>query len=202
MHSNEISHKNEQTFRQKHRPTKHACPHWDSSNRSCLLIKDGIFLPLEQHVAIFCLSAHFAACPQYRLPADTRFGTCEAGRMLDNRRRSIRIPSRHIFRFSEMTGSDLLPGIQEEDAWTIDLSDHGIRFATRQLLPPETVIHFTVQTNGRATKIEGSGRIIWSEPLVKTSQFHAAIAFTDQIISSLSPAVPERTTSVQKINAA
>ena len=154
------------------------CPHWSPSDRACLLVKDGLFLPVEQHVAAYCTSSHFPSCRQYQLLAGSNVNVGDNESQPINRRRSVRIPSHNNFRFSEITGSDQLPGQRDDDAWTIDLSNGGIRFASRLPLAPDTVIHFSLETDGTDAQMEGAGRVIWSEPLENTPLFHAGIAFT------------------------
>ena len=118
-------------------------------------------------------------CSYYQLlaGAEDKAGQDQAAAI--NRRRSIRIPSRHFFRFSEITGHDSLPGLREDDAWTIDLSDHGIRFASRLPLTLDTDIRFLLETEDTAAKVEGTGKVVWCEPLENTVLFHAGIVFTD-----------------------
>lgn len=171
----------------KHSPEPHetqwtrqcVCPHWSPSDRACLLVKDGLFLPVEQHVAVYCMSCHFPSCRQYQTLAEPAIHQGKDGDLPINRRRSIRIPSYHNFRFSEITGSDQLPGQRDDDAWTIDLSAGGIRFASRHPLNPDTTIHFFLEPDGMGAPVEGSGRVIWSEPLENTPLFHAGIAFAE-----------------------
>ncbi len=157
------------------------CPHWSPHSRACLLVKEGIFMPVEQHVAAYCLSSYYRSCRHYLLLAEAEKTVDQKQGAPSNRRRSIRIPSRHLFRFSEITGHDQIPGIREDDAWTIDLSDHGIRFASRQPLPLDTDICFALDADDRADQIEGKGRVVWCEPLENTALFHAGIVFTDRL---------------------
>ena len=156
----------------------------------CLLVTDGLLVPVEQHVTSFCLSSHYPTCSHFQLLS----GTGDEAQQFDtpslNRRRSIRIPSHHVFRFSEITGSNHNPGVKQDDAWTVDLSEHGIRFVTRQLLTTETSLRFQVEVEETATQIEGSGWVIWSIPLANAPLFHAGIAFSDRIVSSLPPRHP------------
>ena len=157
-----------------------SCPHYCSSNRSCQLIQEGLFLPIDQHVASYCLSSHFHSCLHYQLLADAEGETGQQQSEAANRRRSIRIPSNHTFRFSEITVQNQIPGLRENDAWTVDLSDHGIRFASRQQLTADTAIRFILKADSNAPEIEGTGRVIWCEPLENTPLYHAAIAFTER----------------------
>ena len=157
-----------------------ACPYWDSDSRSCLLVKDGLFLPVEEHVVTYCLSSQYIVCMHYELLAGKDEPARKDEAVPVNRRRSIRIPCRHLFRFSEITGSDQVPTLREENAWTIDLSDHGIRFATRQQLSPETAVHFVLESGETAKPLQGTGMVVWSKPLANTPLFHAAIAFVSK----------------------
>jgi hypothetical protein len=144
-----------------------------------MLVKDGLFLPIEQHVAAYCTSSYYPSCRQYQLLVGAETNVRDNESLPINRRRSVRIPSHNNFRFSEITGSDQLPGQRDDDAWTIDLSAGGIRFASRHPLNPDTTIHFFLEPDGMGDPVEGSGRVIWSEPLENTPLFHAGIAFAE-----------------------
>jgi hypothetical protein len=172
---------------QKSRLKKCTCPYWAASSRACLLVKEGLFLPLQQHVDVYCLSSRYPSCRHYLLLAEAQNKTIQERQEQTSaisRRRSIRIPSHYSFRFSEITANDQLPGLQEDDAWTIDLSDHGIRFASRQWLTPDTVIRFFLILDDSNGGIEKTGRVIWCEPLENMPLYHAGIAFPDRKVHS------------------
>jgi hypothetical protein len=192
MKSNVIAQHNDRPCRKTDRLDNGVCPHWDASNRVCLLVTDGLLVPVEQHVTSYCLSSHYPSCRHHRMLSETGNEAQQFETPSFNRRRSIRIPSRYIFRFSEITGSDHNPGVRQDDAWTIDLSEHGIRFVTRQLLTMKTSLRFQLEVEETATQIEGSGWVIWSIPLANAPLFHAGIAFSDRIVSSLLPSIPDR----------
>ena len=154
------------------------CPYLEPDTRFCQLVEEGIFLPVDTHIITYCLTNQHAVCSQYELLASRDHWSEPNGRSLNNRRRSTRIPSQHLFRFSEITGSDQRPSIREDDAWTVDLSAHGIRFTTRQQLPPETTLQFEVIKNFGKKSVAGTGRVIWSKPIESSPLFHSAIAFT------------------------
>ena len=164
------------------------------SRRACLLVKEGLFIPIDQHVAIYCLSSHYLSCRHYQLLANAEDEAGQDQIAPINRRRSIRTPSRHAFRFSEITDHDNLPGLREDDAWTVDLSDHGIRFASRQVLIRDTDINFFMEADNTAAKVEGTGKVIWCEPLENTPMFHAGIVFTDRGDPALAPHHTHHTT--------
>lgn len=159
-----------------YQPKQCSCPHLCTSSMSCLLVKNGLFIPIEQQVATYCLSRNHPSCFQYHLliGADDNLEREQTEPI--NRRQSIRVPCRHSFHFSEITGHDHIPGLHEVNSWTYDLSDHGICFASRQLLNLDTDIRFLLEADDR---IEGTGRVVWCAPLDNTALFQAGIVFTE-----------------------
>ena len=179
MHSDDLVPKTTARPETPKRAKRCACPHWLPEGRNCGLITEGLFLPLEQHITAYCRSCHYPACLHYQLLAGKSSAEPAHETTPLNRRRSIRIPHRHLFRFSEITGSDQNGGFREDDAWTVDLSDHGIRFATRQLLPLGATLRFQVDTGVPGGTRQGIGRVTWSQPLEKSPLFHAGIALVE-----------------------
>ena len=148
------------------------CPHWNAEGRLCLLARDGLFVPVPQHVATFCASSGHLRCPRFRARARSMTRAV-------NRRRSVRLPERHLFRFSEMSPAKPPTDFTPDQAWTLDLSDHGIRVATTCRLQPETAIHFEVTGNGSPGRA-GTGRVVWCQPLADTAFFEIGVALADQ----------------------
>jgi hypothetical protein len=188
MSTTNILHASKTLFRKTSPTNNRVCPHWDPGNRSCLLVRDGLYLPIEQHVIAYCLSDQYASCSHYGMLSGEEKEVRNDHESSLNRRRSIRIPHQHPFRFSEIIENDQHPGVREDDAWTIDISEHGVRFATRQRLTTNTMLNFCLEVGETAAKIEGTGRIIWSVPLANTPLFHVGIAFTEQLPSPSSSA--------------
>ena len=131
----------------------HFCPHWNTAGHLCLLSQDGLFLPVQEHVADFCECSDYPRCPRFRAHAD------RVTRAV-NRRRSVRLPERHLFRFSEISSTGPMSGATADEAWTLDLSDHGLRVATTCQLRPETAINFEVTGNGTLSLYEGIPLIV------------------------------------------
>lgn len=165
---------------------KEICSHWDSVSLSCRQIKDGLFLPIEQHVITYCQSNHYPLCPHYQLLSADQSEVRKDAVPLCDRRRSNRLPCHHIVHFSEISNCNPRMNRRSDDAWTIDLSEHGIRLATRQLLPKDSTLSFILIAGETMTSIEGTGRVIWAEHFKNTTLFHAGIDFTSTL-SSLPP---------------
>jgi hypothetical protein len=153
------------------------CPHWFPTNGTCQSAGNGIFLPEYQHVANYCLTGNFSSCRHFQ---DVRLVTATNGEQVQNknRRRSDRIPRYRSFRFSEIDGSDSRPGLRQEDAWTVDLSEWGIRFTCRQPLDLKTTLHYQLEGDNTIPDLSGTGQVVWCRPLAGTSLFQTGMAFT------------------------
>ncbi|MBV5326796.1 MAG: PilZ domain-containing protein [Chlorobium sp.] len=150
---------------------EYRCPYWDLDSQFCQLVKDGLLIPAKQHVVCYCLSLHYPSCPQYELLAGTEPA------LPINRRRSVRVPRNHHFRFFTITGSGQAQEKREYEAWTIDLSEHGLRCTGLYLLPPRTAIRFFLDTDETGSRAEGTGSIIWSQQVKNKPLFHSGVAF-------------------------
>ena len=162
-------------------PTKNAacnCPHWCEGSKSCMLVKEGLFLPIQEHIIAYCTSQYYPSCQHYQLLAHPQPPPLKDDQLSINRRRSIRVPRYHLFRFSELCTNNQCTENREEETWTIDVSEHGIRFASYRLLTPDTHILYALERENMAQS-RGRGRVIWSRPLDNTPMFHAAISLTE-----------------------
>ena len=160
--------------------TTRYCPHWNASGRLCLLGTDGLYLPVHEHIVAFCESSGHQRCARFRAHAD------RVTRAV-NRRRSVRLPERHLFRFSEISPTEpTTASTADDEAWTLDLSDHGLRVATTCRLRPNTAIHFELTGNGNPARA-GTGRVIWCQPLADTAFFEMGVALVDHPDAVLPP---------------
>ena len=158
---------------QADRSTPVHCPHWNSVARLCLLAEDGLYLPVPRHIADFCEGGGQVFCPHFRARADR-------ATRVTNRRRSVRLSERHLFRFSEISSLGQSADVPGAEAWTLDLSDHGLCVAATCKLRPDTAICFQLEGNGSPGR-EGLGRVVWCQPLANTSLFELGVALLDQI---------------------
>ena len=160
-------------------PARCSCPYWSPCTSSCLLVESDLFIPLKNHVALYCSSGRFALCPTYLHLTEAASQPQAAEEKPIKRRRSVRIPCHHPFRFSQVVNRQPAD-MQENTSWILDVSDHGLRFASDQSLSQETTICFCIEDEATATKIEGVGRVVWSAPLNNTSLYQVGVAFKDE----------------------
>ena len=143
-----------------------------------MLVKDGLFLPVQEHITAYCTSQHYPSCRHYQLLASEHQEPARDNHLPVNRRRSVRVPQYHLFRFSELHPKQRTPENRLEETWTIDVSEHGIRFASYRYLAPNTLIRFSLEGDNRRDIARGEARVSWSEPLENTPLYHAGIAFS------------------------
>ena len=139
---------------------------------------DGLFLPVEEHIIAYCGAKFYAACPHYQLLGISKTESPKSDNPAMNRRRSARIPQYHVIRFAEISSDSHFPENRTEESWTIDLSQHGIRFVSYRIIEPETKLSFTLGGRDGTRPTKGSGRVVWSEPLENSPLFHTGIAFS------------------------
>lgn len=153
------------------------CPYWSAISKACLLVKDGLFLPVQEHITAYCTSQYYLSCQHFQRLATSQNERQQEGQLPDNRRRSVRVPRYHIFRFSEITPANQSLENRQEESWTIDVCEHGLRFASYRHLTPDSMIRFSLEGEERLSPTQGNARVIWSRPLESTALFHTGIAF-------------------------
>ncbi len=162
-------------------PEECSCLYWAPFTYSCLLVKDTLFMPSKGHVLLYCHSCRFSLCPHYQQLVDAEEPTkIKQAEPLDHRR-SIRFPGYHNFRFSKVTNKHFSKA-KENNTWTFDMSEHGVRFASEQVLTRDTAIRFFVEDDEITTRAEGVGRVVWCAPLANTSLFQVGVSF-DLLVS-------------------
>lgn len=159
------------------------CPHWSPQDRSCLLSREGLYLPVAEHVQIYCEGGNYASCSQYMnlaLRPDT-VASVDKG---VNRRRHRRVPGRFFFRLAESTGEEL-DRLIDDAAITVDLSRGGIRFESYRALSEGTEILFSLNGDFSGTPLRGVGRVKWCRSLDNAPLYHAGISFLDGTVADV-----------------
>ena len=164
--------------------TKQVCPHWSRQDRSCLLSQGGLYLPVTEHVTVYCEGGNFTSCSQYMgqvLHSDTDASVDKSM----NRRKHRRVPGRFSFRLAERTGDALeLDKLIDDVATTVDLSAGGIRFESYRALSQGTEVFFSLNGNFSSPPLRGTGQVKWCRPLDNAPLYHAGISFSDKAIGA------------------
>lgn len=159
---------------------REVCPSWSFATKSCLSTKSGLYLPVAQHIEIYCEGGGYPSCPQFIKQA---FSSELANGDKANRRHCRRVPGRFFTRLTERT-NDALSRVVEDAAVTVDLSAGGIRFELCQSLAEGSEIEFSLDGDFSDTPLHGAGQVKWCRSLESAPLYHAGISFADKAIAS------------------
>lgn len=151
------------------------CPYWAAEEKACSLVKEGLFLPTEAHFSTYCTSPHFSFCDHYQRLAPPPEIPALPDQHPANRRRSVRVPQRMIFRFSVIGGTEHPAITRQEESWTLDISEGGLCFASRRRLTPDTMIRFSVEGENEFGMGRGQGRVVWFGGVGNTGLFGCGV---------------------------
>jgi len=155
------------------------CPFWSPAKRSCSIALDGLFIPTEDHIGIYCKTSDFPFCAQYNGQLDSGVPSCN----IEDRRNFGRYISSHRITLVKTDTS-------HEDtpvtflATTIDLSEGGIRVFSAENLTEDTILHFSLDENFPESLQSGVAEIKWCLPQISSNGFQAGLAFKDDAFIS------------------
>ncbi len=156
------------------------CPHWSLQNKSCQLSTDGLFLPVKNHIQIYCEGGNYASC---KLAAKGASQKSIDGRRVANRRRYLRVPSSYQLDFVEFSKQKSRQ-VLGKAATVVDISRGGIRLESPHLLAEGEKIIFSFSDNSSAVQLKGKGQVKWCKTLGKDQLYQAGISFVEDDLSS------------------
>lgn len=145
----------------------------------CQLCRGGLFIPLNDHIELYCQTLHYPQCEQFSLHSSPHLQTI--GNAKPNRRKYERMAMIHQVTLTEFekgisaasyAGARLSPAI----ARTFSLSKGGMGIITEHPLPRASVVRFAFENSFPESIQCGEGRIAWLSKR-QTSQYRAGIAF-------------------------
>ena len=158
------------------------CPYWINGDGSeCKMTKGGLFLPMPDHISIFCTTSRFTQCHQYirgeELLQETarKFGCVDE----EGRRKYRRVADRFQLTLSSCD-EDMNPAeILDDKAFTVDLSLGGIRLETRRQVQPSGIVAFSFGSDFSIPDLSGTAEVRWCEPDHDKDGFVAGLEFSD-----------------------
>jgi hypothetical protein len=170
------------------------CPYWSDSTKSCLSSKQGLYLPVPEHILTYCNTSNHPFCPQFEQKGtDLPENKNGSGKVPDrrerkfadrrdrketDRRRCARISGSYPLRLAGLQEDGKITSLLDKKVTTVDLSAGGIRLQTHCDLPVNSMVSFSLNgTSG--PPIQGIGQIKWCRSLEDGSVYHAGIVFTD-----------------------
>jgi len=154
------------------------CPFWSSLAQKCRISSDGLFIPLDDHIDIYCTTADYPLCLQYTMNSGIPDISDDvvAG---NNRRNFPRIDAQYRVTLVKITETGRLAKHFSLDATTINVSKGGMRLATSEQLIDDTRIAFSFIDNMPKELQSGIAKIKWSKKSDTVGTYHAGLAFED-----------------------
>ncbi len=159
------------------------CPHWSAISKSCQLHQRGLFIPVSEHIKVYCQSSNYVSCQQVlEQSREIRPGGWDEEE--ENRRRFERTQKRYYLRLSEYKPSVLAEVPIDNCACTVDMSPGGIRLESSSLLAQDSLVSFYLDKKFSKTGLRGIGKVRWCKSLENTPLYHAGIDFLDEVAAT------------------
>jgi len=148
--------------------------------QACSMTKGGIYLPLKEHIEMFCKTPHFLECHQYVRGSKIGAKTSLEEDYRDNGRPQFRrIADLLSLSLANCDEAGRPCQLIDGNACTVDLSPGGMRLESHHRLSTHDLISFTFGPHFSTPNLTGVGQIMWSTAANEPDLFHAGLAFLD-----------------------
>ncbi len=160
------------------------CDYWSIPACKCGKNEGGIFIPLEDHIVRYCLSANHCRCPQFQATGRPQ---AEISAKWKNRRRSERINAQEAITLDALNPHSLLipvsAAIKKFAARTLDISASGMRLFTAVPISQNSVIEFSFGSKFPKQLRRAKGKVQWCNKQVDEPGYQLGIAFAERQVS-------------------
>lgn len=160
------------------------CPYWDlGESEECGFAQDGMYIPMPEHIRLFCLSTKYYKCRQYirgcelmKIQAEYEFSD-----YLDSRdRRRLQRHPEHLYLDLLVCDRNVVPHlINSCKAKSLDVSLGGLRIESFKQLATDSVVSFVIDPEFSSDALEGVGEVKWCIPKEDSKKFESGIAFSN-----------------------
>ncbi|MCP3933576.1 MAG: PilZ domain-containing protein [Bacteroidetes bacterium] len=163
------------------------CPFWKPESKKCLACNGGLFIPLDEHIEVYCKKPDYPQCLQYSMQVRTLPEAVDhVSDPNDNRRQYQRHPSVHKVTLVKLIKSDEIVSHYSTVASTLDLSQGGMRLNVGKPLADDTIIQFSFEDSLPEILREGTGQVQWCNKKTDETGYQAGISFQgDQLIKTM-----------------
>ncbi len=167
----------------KSKPRDEKCPFWAlEENKECGMAKGGMYIPMPEHVRMFCLSSKCYRCSQYIKGCELTFSRDEneVNGFLDSKDR------RRLQRYPEQIFLDLIVSDRQSDlkvlnsykAKSLDVSLGGLRLESYKEFTESTAVSFVMDPDFSSESLLGFGEVRWCKFKKESNKFESGIAFS------------------------
>jgi hypothetical protein len=154
------------------------CPFWAMNSKKCRVCRDGLFIPLDDHIEAFCVSEDYHHCLQYSLHApNDRQADHLLNKHTGNRRQSNRIKLSNKIQLLKLIKSGEVIQDLAECAESLDFSHIGMRLLTTVPLIDDSVIQFSFSESFPAAMKTGAGLVQWCNKQIDGPGYQVGISF-------------------------
>jgi hypothetical protein len=145
------------------------------------MIKGGLYIPMPEHIDVFCSSSQYVKCHQYIRGCEFLQETAKKyGFIVDGgRRRFRRVADRVSLTVTACDMNRKPLDLLDDQAMTLDLSLGGLRIESSREIPKDTMVSFAFGPDFSTPELAGVGEVKWCESQLDSGRFEAGIAFTD-----------------------
>jgi len=145
------------------------------------MTKGGLFIPMPEHVDMFCSKPQYVQCHQYlrgcKLMQETarKYGFIVDG----GRRKYRRVPERTPLSLSLCDSGRNLLELLDDNAYTLDFSLGGMRLQSIKEIEEKSLVSFQFSSDFSRPNLSGIGEVKWCEAVPETDMFQTGLAFAD-----------------------
>jgi hypothetical protein len=144
------------------------------------MAKGGVYLPMPEHIGLFCQSISFVQCHQYVIGCQSireAIGLYHESFAGDRRRQFHRVKEEvpvSIVRV-DVAGKKSVPF----SATTLDMSLEGIRIQTQEELLPDMKVFFAFDGEFSVPNWKGVGEVRWTKKFAADAMFVTGMSIVD-----------------------
>lgn len=151
----------------------------------CQLRQEGLFLPLDDHIEVYCKSPYYTQCSQYSLHMKNTIQLMDK-KVFHNRRKYERVVAFHPVTLVKLFPSGEIVTHYSINGQTLDLGMGGLRLATEKPLINDTMVRFSLAESFPESLRKGKGQIAWSNKIIDEPGYQAGLSFReDHLINTM-----------------
>lgn len=164
-----------------HKKKEPTCPYWQKSKCGSKIGTDGLYIPLDEHIQMYCESPNYSLCSQYLECDDAEQN--KTGPKLNKRKRA-RVSSKQPITIVYLNDSGNVVSKEIHKAMTIDLSMGGMRLITDEPIMKNSLIQFSLNDADSSKSEEGIAISRWCNQLQDQDRYHVGFAYHNKETSA------------------
>ncbi len=161
------------------------CKFWSDPGQKCVVSKSGLFIPLDDHIKIYCKTSEHVRCIQYNMQIQLTQQTDD--RTSENRRKYLRVKENRTITLVRLNESGNIVSYYPEKAHILDLSVGGMRVNSRKLLLNDSIVHFSFKGDDTIDDVQpGIAKVRWSFSTSNDTLYQVGLEFqSEQTIEAI-----------------